>query len=197
MSAEQRDGVACGRCLGEDTRGFALGLIAHRREHADDGYGIDAARADVGADPGDVRGIQRSDERAVEIEAARRLIDVLADRGAQILRPVDHGRQAAIGGQRQTHNRGLGEVAALDDGIGELGRADHDEAHLFGCQGRRLEHLAKRLHEAIHDVGRRRHFHDGAHVRRCSHHDGVDIGTSDIHPNAEHVGYPQLMGTRC
>jgi hypothetical protein len=84
-------------------------------------------------------------------------------------------------------------VAALDDGIGELGRADHDEAHLFGCQGRRLEHLAKRLHEAIHDVGRRRNFHDGAHFP-VLHHDGVGIGTSDIHPNAEHV-HPQLVGT--
>ena len=178
-----------GAVLGEYARRLALGVVTHGGEHAYHRDRVDAARADVGADAGDLRGHQRRNGRAVEIEAAGGFESMLADRRAKIFRPVDHRRQAAVCGQGETHDCGLAQMTALDDGVGELRRADDHESHLIGRERGRLEHLPQRLHEPVHHIGRGRNLHDRAHVTPL-HDYGVGIGTADIHPDTEHLHLP-------
>ena len=109
----------------QEFRCLLLEVIADRGEDAGDGDGCDPARADVGADALDLGRIEARDGGAVEVDAPLSEVAVLAHHPAQVVGPVDHGRQTLRGRQAQANDRGGRETASLDDGIGEMGGADH------------------------------------------------------------------------
>lgn len=91
------------RCAGTSRRQkfsrALLEVVAYGRKDSRDRDVGDAASLDVGADLGDFALVELSYRGAVEVHAAGRKIDVFANGGTQVRRPIDHGQQALRGRQ--------------------------------------------------------------------------------------------------
>ena len=124
----------------------------HRRKGRCDGKILQPLRFGICDGLVDLILVQVRDGPAIiEITAMQR-IGVPPDRISNIVRPVDHWRQAPTRRQAEAKDAGLGQLPTLDDGIGELRGADHHGLDLRTGQAAILQHGIERIGDAFHDI---------------------------------------------
>ena len=102
--------------------------------------------------------------RAAVLVQRRELLAVVfkpaADDGAlfadetDILRPVHHRRHAHGRRRADAQKADLGQILALDDGVGALRRTQHRLADLAAVDLRLLQQFLHRAHDAFKDISR-------------------------------------------
>ena len=175
----------------EDLACLLLESIRDRRKHRGDGDGADALGADVGGDADEFVFIQRRDLAAVEFVAAMGEVAMVADGLLQVLGPIHHRRQR--GGRRQAkpHGGRRREASPLDDGIGEMRRADHDHVDRVRRKPGALQHRVECGDDARHHVLGRRRL-DARDDLLAVHHDGIRVRAADVDSDPDHACFPSL-----
>ena len=125
----QRD-VGVGQMPAQDGRGALLDVRAHRRKVGGDDDRIQALFRDVAANLVQLILVQWCVFESGVEGAATHQIDVRADDGAQVVWPGHHRWHAVRLRQANAHHRHFGQMAALQEGVDELRRSDHDAADI-------------------------------------------------------------------
>ena len=108
-----------------------------------------------------------------------------ADRAGEIFRPVAERRQRGASGQPDAHRSDAREIAPLDDGVDEMGRADHDAVDRTARDIR----MAGELRECGHDAGgniRRGRGFDRVYDTSVFEQHGIGVGAADIDADPPH-----------
>ena len=100
--------------------------------------------------------------------------------GAQILRPVHHGRDAHRGGGADAQHADGGQVAALHNGVGALGGAQHGLADLPAIHAGLLQHRADGVQDAVVGVGGGVALYAGHHLEVFVDEHRVGIGAAHV-----------------
>ena len=186
--ARQRD-VHAGERSGKDFARFVFASCVDRTEHRGDRDRADSLGADVRGDAAQFGFVERRNLAAVEFMAAVSEISVTADRGSEVVRPVDHRRQRGGRRQAEANRGGRREVAPLHDCVGEVGGADHDDVDRLRLHTRRRERRLERGDDPRHHVRRRRGLDAGENLRAV-HDDSIGVGSADINANPYHPALP-------
>ena len=128
--------------------------------------------------------IERRDLAPVELVTPVTEVGVAPEHLGQIVGPVDHRWQRQGRRQSQSHRGGRFQPLALDDGIREVGRADHDAGDLGRRRSGRLQDVSQRGGDAGGHVGSCRRL-DLADDRQPVHEHGIGIGAADVDPDAQ------------
>ena len=129
------------------------------------------------------REVQRRQRATVVEPPTGQHEDVAAEGVGEVVRPVEHRRHVAPGGQRDAHDRSLRELPALDHGIRELRGADHHRAD-GGSVLNLLEDARERSDDALGDVFARALLDRRAHLAPIEQH-GVRVRATDVDPDAQ------------
>ena len=169
-----------------------LMVIADGGEHAGNGNGLHALCLHFFKERLGGSGIQRSQLLAVIFKAA-------TDDGAahghllNILRPVHHGTDAGGGRRADAQDADGGQILALHNGVGALGRTQHCLMDLRGIHTGDLQHRAHSAQNTVVNI-RRGGILDVRHHRAVLvHQDGIRIGAAHINSEFIHDQLPPLQ----
>ena len=111
---------------------------------------------------------------------------------AQVIGPIDHRRQADGRRQAQADASGRRQMPALDYGVGEMRRADHDAVDFRAINAGIFDHGPQRLGDAFRYVGGGRRF-GRADDRGAIHQDSVGVRPADVYSDS-HVMFSFAFG---
>ncbi len=162
----------------------ALDVGAHGREGRRQGHGLVALVAEVRGDGAERILVQRRVFLAGVEGAAADHVDLRRDRLQEVPRPARERRDPVALGQRDPDRGHPRQVAALHEGVHELGGAHHHRLDVRPGLAGRLQQPRDRLGDAVAHVG------SGEGLGGCDHlaprhQDGVGVGASDVHAEAE------------
>ena len=90
------------------------------------------------------RRVEGHDGPAIVLVAAAEHEDLAPDERGEVAGPIDEGRKGGAGGEPDADGGDGRQIAALNDGVGEVGGADHHGVDRAPSQPRRLHELAER-----------------------------------------------------
>jgi hypothetical protein len=172
------------RPISLDLRRLLFHRRVDRREDGGDGDRGDPLLPDLRRDPLQLLGIERRDLASVEFVPAVDEVGVAAERVRQIVRPIDEGGERRGSGESQPDRRRRLQPPPLDDGVGEVGGADHHPRDLAGRRAGGLQDVAQRGGDAARDVLRRRRLDLGDDLR-AGHQHGVGVRPPDVDPDPQ------------
>ena len=106
-------------------------------------------------------------------------------RPAQVGRPVDERRQGRRRRQADANRGDPGDMAALDDGVGEMRRADHHRVDPGRIDRTRRDETLQRRDDAVADLLGRGGLDRVQHALAVDQ-DGVGVGAADVDAEADH-----------
>ena len=157
------------------------------RKYPADGDGFDAFSLHLQHGVSNLFRVQGRNLPPVELVASVGHVAAAADGVLKRIRPIAEGGQEGGGGEAQTQHGGLGQPPLLQQGVGEVGRAQHHR--------RRLRVTACIAHD-----GPDRRFDAGGYVGAGGdfglgqkffslHDNGVGIGAANVYANSsQHQG---------
>ncbi len=173
--------------LPQHRRRFLLDVRAQRGEGGGQHQRLGAALADRCADPFELAHIQSAVGVAVEQRAAVGQEDLPIDRLAQLRRPAQQRRHAVAARQGQAHHRDPRQVPAFEEGVEQLGGAQHHRGHRRRFHRRLAQQFVDRRRHAVADR-RSGGALQGAEHFAAAHQHGVGIGAADIDADAQRRG---------
>jgi hypothetical protein len=114
------------------SRAMILHRCIHRREQTTDSNGLEAFRLHVARGRCDRGFVKFRIGAAIELVAAADAVHMPADGIQKVRRPVALGWHSPGCRQRDPQHPNFQELPALYEGIGEMGRADHDGRYRLG-----------------------------------------------------------------
>ena len=112
--------------------------------------------------------------------------------GAQILRPVHHGRNSHRSGSADAQDTDGSQMLALHDGVGALGGAQHSLADLRPIHAGLLQHGADCVQNAVIGVRGGMALDAGHHLKILVNQDGVRVGAAHVNSQLIHQPRPPL-----